>query len=214
MIETPYVVDLIAAGRVRHDLPRARLLLLAHRGQALAARHGLVVADVERLAIHGGSLRIHLRHTAAAEPSAAVTGLLAEEATLGVAGTGYYADFVDRVEQLKQATVALVRRLHDEGSRLAAYGAAAKGAVLLNHFGIDHELIDVVVDRNHHKHGLIMPGVGIPIADTARLVEDRPDHVLLLAWNFADEIIGQQQEYLDLGGAFIVPIPELRVVER
>jgi hypothetical protein len=131
-----------------------------------------------------------------------------------VAQPSAYAGFAEQVASLKQATVALVDERHRQGARLAAYGAAAKGTVLLNHFGIDHASIEFVVDRNEHKHGWLMPGVGIPICPTERLVEDQPDDVLLLAWNFAGEIIGQQAAYLEAGGRFIVPVPELEVVAR
>ncbi len=91
---------------------------------------------------------------------------------------------------------------------IAAYGAAAKGATLVNTVGLDTDLVDFVVDRNVHKQGLLMPGTHQPILDPAALVERRPDYVLLLAWNFKDEIMAQQQEYIALGGQFIVPVPE------
>ncbi len=106
----------------------------------------------------------------------------------------------------------LLRRLRAEGSRIAAYGAAAKGSTLLNYAGIGTDLIDFVVDRNVHKQGRLMPGVHIPIRPTEALLEERPDYVLLLAWNFADEILAQQEEYRSLGGRFIVPVPEPRIV--
>ena len=98
------------------------------------------------------------------------------------------------------------------GRRIAAYGAAAKGTVLLNHFGIDNSLVDFVVDRSPHKQGRRMPGVGIPIRDPAALLEEGVDLVLLLAWNFADEILEQQAAFREAGGRFLVPIPDPRVV--
>ncbi|MGH2684227.1 MAG: methyltransferase C-terminal domain-containing protein, partial [Actinomycetota bacterium] len=93
------------------------------------------------------------------------------------------------------------------GKRIAAYGAAAKGSTLLNFAGIGSDLVDYVVDRNVHKHGKLMPGVHLPIHDPARLLLDRPDYLLLLAWNFRDEIVAQQAEYARRGGRFIVPVP-------
>jgi len=108
---------------------------------------------------------------------------------------------------LKTEVTDLIWRLRAEGATIAAYGAAAKGTVLLNHFGLDHDIIDFVVDRSVHKQGLVMPGVGIPILAAEELERRRPDYTLLLAWNFADEILEQQQNYRAAGGTFIVPVP-------
>jgi hypothetical protein len=177
----------------------------------LVRRHGLVVSDVEQLAIHGGTLRCALRREGA-PVSRAVTELLASEASDGIATAEYYRGFSDRVEALKAATLKLVVDLKADGATIAAYGAAAKGTVLLNHFGIGADLIDVVVDRNPHKQGLVMPGVGIPIADPAVLLQRMPTHVLLLVWNFADEVLEQQRAYRAAGGLFLIPIPEPRFV--
>jgi SAM-dependent methyltransferase len=211
VVETPYVVDLIASAEFDTIYHEHVFYYSLSAVDALVRRHGLVVDDVERLPIHGGSLRLFIVAGSAA-PTGRVADMLEEERRLGVAQDHYYSDFADRVDAVRRSTTALVSRLHDDGHRLAAYGAAAKGTVLLNHFGIDHRLIEFVVDRNEHKHGLLMPGVGIPIEATGRLLSDQPDDVLLLAWNFAEEIIGQQQAYLEAGGSFIVPLPELATV--
>lgn len=179
--------------------------------ETLVRRHGLLVSDVERLAIHGGTLRCTVRRQGSAV-SPAVTEMLVRERALGVSDPLLYSGFADRVESLKARTVSLLHELKSSGATIAAYGAAAKGAVLLNHFGIGADLVDFVVDRNPHKQGLLMPGVGIPIVDPAMLIERQPSHVLLLVWNFADEVLGQQQAYRDSGGTFIIPIPEPRLV--
>jgi hypothetical protein len=102
--------------------------------------------------------------------------------------------------------------LRAEGHTIAAYGAAAKGAVLLNAFGIGTDLISFVADRSPHKQGFLMPGVRIPIVDPDQLVARKPQECLLLAWNFADEILAQQAEYRRLGGKFIIPVPKLTLV--
>lgn len=213
VVETPYVIDLIESVEFDTIYHEHVFYYSLTAVDALARRNGLVVADVEHLPIHGGSLRLFLAPAGVAS-TAAVAARLDVERELGVTEAGFYGGFAERVGALKQETVTLVEKLRREGHRLAAYGAAAKGAVLLNHFGIDHHSIDFVVDRNEHKHGLVMPGVGIPIVATERLLTDRPDYVLLLAWNFAAEIVEQQQAYLDAGGSFIVPVPELEVVTR
>ena len=98
------------------------------------------------------------------------------------------------------------------GQSVVAYGAAAKGSTLLNYFQIGREALDFVVDRSTYKQGRYMPGVRLPIFSPARLLEEMPSHVLLLTWNFADEILEQQAEYRHRGGRFIIPIPEFRVV--
>ena len=120
--------------------------------------------------------------------------------------------FGARVECLKRDLLAVLQRLRAEGARIAAYGAAAKGATLLNYVGIDATLVDYVVDRNVHKQGHLMPGVRLPIHPPERLLEDRPDYVLLLAWNFKEEILAQQSEYRAAGGRFLVPVPNPELV--
>ena len=175
---------------------------------SLVERHGLTVADVEQIPLHGGSLRLFIQH--AGHPSSErVAKLLKSESGRGVTTDEYYSDFATRVEELKAEVTSLIRRLRAEGATVAAYGAAAKGTVLLNHFGLDHDAIDFVVDRSVHKQGLVMPGVRIPILAAEELECRQPDYTLLLAWNFAEEILDQQQSYRAAGGTFIIPVPTI-----
>ena len=116
------------------------------------------------------------------------------------------------MERVRAELLALLNELKRVGASIVAYGAAAKGSTLLNYAGIGTELLDYVVDRNAHKQGLHMPGVRLPIRDPAVLLDEQPDYVLLLAWNFEREVLGQQREYLARGGRFIIPVPEPRVV--
>ena len=125
---------------------------------------------------------------------------------------GYYAGFAGRVEALRAALLALLAGLKAQGKRIAAYGASAKGSTLLNYFGIGGETLDYVVDRSTEKQGRYTPGTRLPILAPAHLLEDNPDYLLLLSWNFLDEVLEQQAAYRATGGKFIVPVPEVRVV--
>jgi hypothetical protein len=125
---------------------------------------------------------------------------------------GFYLGFAGRVERLKEELGSLVAGLKAAGHTIAAYGASAKGSTLLNYFGIGSETLDFVVDRSTVKQGRYTPGTHLRIDPPQALLERRPDYVLLLTWNFADEILEQQAEYRRGGGKFIVPIPSPRVV--
>jgi SAM-dependent methyltransferase len=211
VIEVPYVKDLI--DHVEFDtIYHQHLCYFSVTAlDALFRRHGLYLNGVRRLPIHGGSLRLYVEPRERIGDS--VMELLRLERESGLDRLDYYLDFARRVERVKTELLALLRGLKGDGRRIAAYGAAAKGCTLINTVGIGTDLIDYVVDRNVHKHGRYMPGHHLPIHGTERLIEDRPDYCLLLAWNFAQEIAAQQAEYQRLGGRFIVPVPEPRILD-
>ncbi len=211
VIEVPYVKDLVDRcefDTIYHEhLSYFSITALSR----LFERHNLLIQNVERLPIHGGSLRLFVSKTGAVQ-NPAVRELLQEEFGWGADSIEFYRDFAARVEQLKSTLRNFISRLKEQNQRVAAYGAAAKGSTLLNYFQIGRETLDFVVDRSTHKQGRYMPGVRLPIFSPARLLEEMPAHVLLLTWNFADEILEQQAEYRHRGGRFIIPIPEFKVV--
>lgn len=208
VIEFPYLLDLVEGlefDSIYHE-HRCYFSLTPLIGIFRAA--GLAVVDVERLDVHGGSLRLFAGHEAKASPSPAVAAMLAAERQWGVGDMSRYRRFADAVRAFQPKLRGFLGALRRQGHSIAAYGASAKGAVLLNYCGVGRDILDFVVDANPLKQGLAMPGVRLPILPTEELRRRRPDFTLLLAWNFADEIAAQQQAYLKAGGRFIMPTPE------
>jgi SAM-dependent methyltransferase len=176
----------------------------------LFARHGLTIVDVEEIPLHGGSLQVHA--ALSGEPSARVRRLADNEKRAGVGSREFYRDFGDKVRRLREDLRAVLGDLKSAGNRIAAYGASAKGSTLLNYCSIGRETLDFVADRSTVKQGLYTPGTHLRIVPPEALVAERPDQVLLLTWNFADEILAQQADYRNQGGRFIIPVPEPTLV--
>jgi SAM-dependent methyltransferase len=204
--ESPYVRDLIdhcEFDTIYHEhLCYYSLTSLKN----LYSRHGLWLNDVERISTHGGSIRQHVSKHAG--ESDVVKSLLAEEHELGIdRWSGYYESFARCVEGIRSELLGVLHSLKQQGKRVAAYGASAKGSTMLSYLNAGPELVEFVVDRNIHKQGKFMPGMHNPIYDVSAIVEKKPDYLLLLVWNLKEEIFRQQQAYRNSGGKFIIPIP-------
>ena len=212
ILEFPYAAELIERTEFDTIYHEHVFYFTLTALQPLFGRHGLEIFHVERLPIHGGSLRVFARHRNTGPIGASVANLLADERWKGIADSGYYQGFADRAQRIKVDLLALLKRLKSEGRSVAAYGASAKGSTLLNFVGLGRETLDFVVDRSPYKQGRLTPGRHLPILPVEELVARMPDYALLLTWNFAEEILQQQQAYRSRGGQFIIPVPQVAVI--
>jgi hypothetical protein len=170
--------------------------------------------DVEELPTHGGSLRVYLAHAASRWPVAdRVPALLARERSLGFEDVATYASFDEQVKRTKRRLLSFLIQAKDAGKTICGYGAPGKGNTLLNYCGIGTDFLEFTVDRNPYKHGRFTPGMHVPIQPVDALDAAKPDYVLILPWNLKDEIVQQMRHVGDWGGKFVVPIPEMTVID-
>jgi SAM-dependent methyltransferase len=214
-MEFPHLLELMRHNQFDTIYQEHYSYLSFHTVCQVFARHDLHVFDVEQLPTHGGSLRVFAQpaayqpHRPATERVAALTDL---ETSLGLNDLAAYTAFQQRVNQVKFDLLTFLIDAKSQGKTLAAYGAPAKGNTLLNYCGIGPELIDYTVDRSPHKQGLYLPGSHLPIYPPEKLLETRPDDVLILPWNLKEEIMAQMAAVRDWGGRFVVPIPRLEIL--
>lgn len=181
----------------------------------LAKRHGLKLIDVEEIPTHGGSLRIYLAHrTSSHQPARSVAALLDREDKLGYRDLATYSMFSEKVKRTKRKLLSFLIAAKEEGKSVCGYGAPGKGNTLLNYCGIGTDFLDFTVDRNPYKHGRFTPGMHIPIYPVEAIDTSRPDYILILPWNLKSEIVQQMRHVREWGGKFVVPIPEVTVIER
>lgn len=179
----------------------------------LFARHGLKIIDIDKVAIHGGSILVHLAHEKSPhQATSRVAAVFAEEDDLQLSRSTAWRRFAEQVESWREQMLLLLDHLRARGLSLAGYGAAAKGNSLLAYCGLTTREIPFLVDKSPHKQGLLTPGSHIPVLPVQELLSRQPDATLILAWNFAGEIVKQQAEYQRRGGRFIVPIPSPKLL--
>jgi len=207
VVETPYVAPLVA--HCLYDTAyHEHLFYWSLTAFSRACRRAdLAVVDVERLASHGGSLRVTVMHQGAAQPTPAVAAMFDAERRAGMAGRDFYTDLQKRVDLRIETVRAGLVDLAASGARIAGYGAAAKGTMLLNALRLPEGTIEYVVDATPGKQGRYLPGVHVPVRHPDVLAQDPPDVILVLAWNWSSRIVEQHPEF---GGRWLVPMPELR----
>ena len=182
--------------------------------QRIFAHHGLQVFDVEEIPTHGGSLRVFAQHSGGKQPvGRAVEKVLGDERGAKLDSLDGYRNFSEKVTKVKTDLLEFLRQADSEGKTVVGYGAPAKGNTLLNYCGIGPDEIAYTVDRSPHKQGHLLPGTHIPVYAPEKIAETQPDYVIILPWNLKDEVVEQMAEIRGWGGRFVVPIPELTVIE-
>lgn len=212
-MEFPYVLQLILQNQfdtIYHEHFSYFSFLTVEK---VFATHGLTLFDVEELPTHGGSLRIYGQHNDGKQPvSDRISKLKTQEIEAGLEQLETYLGFGEQVKATKRHLLSFLIDIKNQGKSVVGYGAPAKGNTLLNYCGIRTDLLDYTVDRSPYKQGLFLPGTHIPIYHPDKIIETKPDYLLILPWNIKDEIIEQMSHIRDWGGKFVVPIPQVEVM--
>ena len=212
VVEFPYLVDMIENTEFDTVYHEHLSYLSVRPLMTLFKNHGMEIVDVIKSDIHGGSIRVYAARKGELKVSPNVTKFIDLERKHGLDRFETYVEFSRRVEKIKRELSTILNDLRSKKKRVAGYGAPAKGNVLMNYFGIGDDTIEYIVDKNPLKAGLYTPGNHIPVFLPDKIKSDRPDYILILAWNFSDEIMRQLAEYKKSGGKFIIPIPRPKIV--
>lgn len=213
VIEVPYLVDLLE--NVEFDtIYHEHLSYFAVRPlKRLFEMHEFKIVNIEKVNIHGGTIRVFVsKKKSRYIINENVNLLVSLEIEKGLNEVTAYRKFAAHVEKLKEDLVGLLQKLKSENKKVIGYGAAAKGNTLLNYYHIGPELIEFIADLSPMKQNKFTPGTHIPVYSPERIYKTKPDYILILAWNFADEIMKQQSKYKEMGGKFIIPIPEVKII--
>ncbi|MBP9691204.1 class I SAM-dependent methyltransferase [Candidatus Woesebacteria bacterium] len=213
IMEAPYLVDLLERNEFDTIYHEHLSYFSVFPLQQLVQLHGLRIIDVQKQQIHGGSIRVFITQDQSShEIHPRVEKYIIEEKAKGLHNLTTYDQFAVRVKTVRKDLLSFLKRLKKEGKTIAGYGAAAKGNVLMNYCSIDSSLLDFVVDSIPYKQGKYTPGTHVPIISEDKLIKKMPDYTLILAWNFADEIIKKNTDYSERGGRFIIPVPYLQII--
>lgn len=211
IIEVPHLLRLIEKAEfdtIYHEhLSYFSIHPLIHMFQ----KFGMVVVDVQEVPVHGGSIRVFVQKSPA-DQSDSVSRMQSEEQEAGLYSLATYTGFAEKVKLVREELVQLLKTLKEDGATITGYGAPAKGNTLLNYCSIGTDMLDYITDTTPSKQGRYTPGTHIPVLPEEKFHEGPPDYALLLAWNYADEILKKEQGYRKSGGKFILPIPRPEVI--
>jgi SAM-dependent methyltransferase len=213
-MEFPHLLNLIKENQFDTIYHEHFSYLSFYTLKQIFEKQGLKLYDVEKLSTHGGSLRVYATHheNNRITISKGVDDLLNEEKKFGLLDTEVYEQFAVKVNKIKYDLLAFLLQAKQEGKKVAAYGAAAKGNTLLNYAGVKNDLIEFVVDKSPYKQGKYLPASHIPIVEEDRLGQTKPDYIFIFPWNIQDEITKQLEYVKKWGCKFVVAIPEVKVL--
>ncbi len=209
IIEAPYLVVFLKKNLFDTIYHEHVSYLSVRPLQTLFKRFNMAIFDVEETDSHGGSIRVFVKKNESKRKiEKSVDEDIKTERRLGLANVQTYKKFAKKIDQNKESLNKLLRKLKSKGKTIIGYGAPAKGNTLLNYFCLEPEILDYIVDDSPYKQGLFTPGMHIPVVSSECIIRDKPDYILILAWNFAESIMKKLSDYKKNGGKFIIPIPK------
>lgn len=213
-MEFPHLVQLVDNNQFDTIYHEHFSYLSFYSVKQIFEKHGMEIFDVEEITTHGGSLRIYAKHDDdySKEISANVNKLIQKEIQKGITGADYYNGFQQKAEKVKLDLLCFLIEQKENGKKVAAYGAAAKGNTLLNYCGVKNDLIDFVVDANPHKQNKYLPASHIPVLGEEFLRSEKPDFILIMPWNIKSEILEQLSYVRSWNAKFVIAIPKLELI--
>lgn len=214
LCEFPYVVDLLQKN-LFDTIYQEHLSYFSVKPLVMVLQeHGLKICGIRRTAIDGGALRLLISKNSSSrqESTMAIADLLNLEKNLGLDQIKNYKKFGTKIKKLKKEISQTLSKLKKKGKTVVGYGASARGNILMNYCHIGRKELDFIVDSTPYKQGLYTPGTKIQILPEEEIIKRRPEYVLILAWNFAEEIMTKQKKYKNMGGKFIIPVPYVQII--